>query len=100
MSNELERPRMVNETVGRSMEILLVQHDLDAAKQVIDALAEANFQHRLTLVRDACEAADFLRRDGRFVYAPRPNLVVLGRGRSADDVMPLVTAPPVARSAS
>jgi CheY-like chemotaxis protein len=76
---------MAYETIGRSMEVLLVQYDLGEAKQVIDVLAGAGFNHRLTLVRDVQEAADFLHRIERFSRAPRPNLVVLGQGRSPDD---------------
>ncbi|GMQ80437.1 MAG: response regulator [Planctomycetia bacterium] len=68
---------MSSETVGRSMEILLVEDNLIDARLTIEALKEGQVKHRLTLVRDGIEALAFLRREGPFVRAPRPDLILL-----------------------
>jgi CheY-like chemotaxis protein len=62
---------------GRPMEILLVEDGLLDARMTIDALREGHLQHRLTLVRDGEEAIQFLRQEGRFARAPKPDLVLL-----------------------
>ena len=63
--------------VGRPMEILLVEDSLMDARVTINALREGLTQHRLTLIRDGEEALEFLRQEGRFARAPRPDLVLL-----------------------
>lgn len=68
---------MSSSLVGRPMEILLVEDGLMDARVTIEALREGNVQHRLTLVRDGEEAVQFLRQEGRFARAPRPDLVLL-----------------------
>jgi CheY-like chemotaxis protein len=65
------------DTVGRPMEILLVEDSLSDARLAIEALRGGPVQHRLTLVCDGLEAMDFLRRQGRFGRAPRPDLILL-----------------------
>jgi CheY-like chemotaxis protein len=59
------------------MEILLVEDNLMDARVTIEALRGGNVQHRLTLVRDGDEAIHFLRQEGRFARAPRPDLILL-----------------------
>jgi chemotaxis family two-component system response regulator Rcp1 len=68
---------MSNSLVGRPMEILLVEDSLMDARVTIEALKEGHVQHRLTLVRDGEEAIQFLRQEGRFARAPKPDLVLL-----------------------
>lgn len=68
---------MKSETVGRPMEILLVEDDLLQARLAIEALKRGQVQHRMTLVRDGEEALDFLRRQGVFARAPSPDLILL-----------------------
>jgi two-component system, chemotaxis family, response regulator Rcp1 len=68
---------MSNVLVGRPMEILLVEDGLMDARVTIEALRDGNVQHRLTLVRDGEEAIQFLRQEGRFARAPKPDLVLL-----------------------
>lgn len=64
-------------TVGRPMEILLVEDSLVDARLTIEALKRGEVKHRLTLVRDGNEALAFLRREGPFARAPRPDLILL-----------------------
>ena len=65
------------ETVGRPMEILLVEDSLTDARLAIEALRHGEIKHRLTLVRDGAEAMSFLGRRGMFARAPRPDLILL-----------------------
>jgi CheY-like chemotaxis protein len=59
------------------MEILLVEDSLADACSTIVALKEGKIPHRLTLIRDGIEAMEFLRQEGKFARAPRPDLVLL-----------------------
>jgi CheY-like chemotaxis protein len=59
------------------MEILLVEDGLMDARVTIEALRDGKVQHRLTLVRDGEEAIQFLRQEGRFARAPKPDLILL-----------------------
>jgi chemotaxis family two-component system response regulator Rcp1 len=65
------------ETVGRPMEILLVEDNLEDAGMTIQALREGEFQSRVSLVKDGEEAMEFLNRLGVFTRAPRPDLILL-----------------------
>ena len=65
------------DTVGRPMEILLVEDSLADARLTIEALRDGHVKHRLTLIRDGIEAHEFLYRQGRFAQAPRPDLILL-----------------------
>jgi chemotaxis family two-component system response regulator Rcp1 len=65
------------ETIGRPMEILLVEDSLAAARLTMGALKNGGIEHRLTWIADGCEASDFLRGEGRYSRAPRPDLVLL-----------------------
>lgn len=68
---------MIKDSSVRSMEILLVEDVLLDARITIHALRRSNVHHRLTLVRTAAEAMQFLRREGVFARAPRPDLLLL-----------------------
>jgi len=68
---------MSRETVGGPMEILLVEDDLEDARMTIEALEQGAVKCRVSLVRDGEEAMTFLRRQGIFGRAPRPDLILL-----------------------
>ena len=68
---------MASETVGRPMEILLVEDSLMFARIAIGALSRGQIQHRLTWLSDGLEALHFLRRQGKYTLAPRPALLLL-----------------------
>lgn len=68
---------MRSDTVGRPMEVLLVEDSLADARLTIEALKEGDVKHRLTLIRDGREAREFLHREGKFALAPRPDLILL-----------------------
>jgi CheY-like chemotaxis protein len=71
---------MPSETVGRPMEILLVEDGLVDAQVTIAALKKGQVRHRLSLIRDGEEAMEFLLKQGKFARAPRPDLVLLDLG--------------------
>ncbi len=68
---------MSHETVGRPMEILLVEDSLTFARIAIGALKQGRVQHRLTWLTNGADAWDFLQRCGTYVNAPRPDLLLL-----------------------
>jgi CheY-like chemotaxis protein len=68
---------MPHETIGRPMEILLVEDSLIFARFAIHALRSGQVQHRLTWLTDGAEAWQFLQRQGTYVSAPRPDLLLL-----------------------
>lgn len=68
---------MSGTTIGRPMEILLVEDSLVDARFTMASLKQGDIRHRLTLVRDGEEALAFLRREGVFARAPRPDLILL-----------------------
>ena len=68
---------MPRDTVGRPMEILLVEDDLEDAGLTIEALREGEVPCRVSLVRDGEEAVEFLHRQQRFARAPLPDLILL-----------------------
>ena len=66
-----------SDTVGRPMEILLVEDDLEDAGMTIEALSKGQIQCRVSLVRDGEEAMEFVRQQGVYGRAPRPDIVLL-----------------------
>ena len=69
---------MIRETlVGRPMEVLLVEDDLEDAGLTIETLREGQVPCRVSLVCDGEEAMSFLRREGHFARVPRPDMVLL-----------------------
>ncbi|MBN2217499.1 MAG: response regulator [Pirellulales bacterium] len=68
---------MSSDIVGRPMEILLVEDDLEDAGLTMDALFQGHVQCRVSLVRDGEEALEFIRRQGKYARAPRPDLILL-----------------------
>jgi len=70
-------PSTNSQLIGRPMEILLIEDGLMDARVTIEALRRKDIKHRLTLVRDGEEALEFLRHEGKFARAPRPDLILL-----------------------
>jgi CheY-like chemotaxis protein len=64
-------------TRSRPVEILLVEDNPGDARLTLEALEEAKVRNRLHVAVDGVEALQFLRRDGRHVNAPRPDLILL-----------------------
>lgn len=68
---------MSKETVGRPLEVLLVEDDLDDAGLTFEALKQGEVPCRISLVRDGEEALEFLHKSGRYARAPRPDIILL-----------------------
>lgn len=63
--------------LGRPIEILLVEDSPTDAQLAIEALRTNGIENRIHHVEDGEEAMEFLRREGRFSLAPRPDLILL-----------------------
>jgi two-component system, chemotaxis family, response regulator Rcp1 len=62
---------------GKAIEILLVEDNAGDARLAMEALREAKVHNNLNWVTDGVEALAYLRRDGKYANAPRPDLVLL-----------------------
>lgn len=65
---------MMNE---REIEILLVEDNPGDARLAMEVLKEAKVRNRLRHVPDGEEAMAYLRRQGKYANAPRPNLILM-----------------------
>ena len=61
----------------RQLNVLLVEDNPGDVRLAQEALREAAFEGDLHIARDGVEAMEFLTREGKFVDAPRPDLVLL-----------------------
>jgi two-component system, chemotaxis family, response regulator Rcp1 len=68
---------MGRDVLGRPMEILLIEDDLEDAGQTIESLKRGDVPCRVSLVRDGEEAMEFLLRQQRYRRAPQPDLILL-----------------------
>jgi CheY-like chemotaxis protein len=64
-------------TEVRPIEILLVEDSPSDAEFTVEALKEAKVRNHLSLVEDGVQAMEFLRRQGGYAQAPRPDLIML-----------------------
>jgi len=62
---------------ARAVEILLVEDSEGDARLAQEALKETKLLNNLHIVRDGVEAMEFLRNQGAYAAAPRPDLVLL-----------------------
>ena len=68
---------MNNEFNGKPVEILLVEDNLGDVRLTQEALRDTKVRNNLHVVYDGIEALEFLRREGKYVNAPRPDLILL-----------------------
>ena len=59
------------------IEILLVEDNPGDVRLVQEAMRAAKMRNRMSVVEDGVDAMAFLRREGRFADAPRPDLILL-----------------------
>ena len=62
---------------GEPIEILLVEDNPGDVRLTVEALKEGKVRNRMSVVRDGVEALAFLRREGPYRDAPRPDLILL-----------------------
>jgi CheY-like chemotaxis protein len=68
---------MPNLARAEPIEILLVEDSPDDADLTVDALREGRVRNHITVVNNGVDALAFLRREGPYHAAPRPDLVLL-----------------------
>ena len=82
------------------VEILLIEDSPDDVDLTIQAFKESSSHSRLHVVEDGIEALAFLRRQGRFAAAPRPDLILLDLNlpkRSGHEVLKDIKSDPQLR---
>jgi len=68
---------MTSEKIGRPIEILLVEDNPGDVRLTKEALKDGKVLNKLHVVNDGVEAMAFLRREGKYANAVRPDLVLL-----------------------
>jgi len=68
---------MSNPNHGLPIEILLVEDSPDDACLTMEALKEGRVRNNITLIEDGESALAFLRQEGIYESAPRPDLILL-----------------------
>lgn len=69
-----------SQTVGRPMEVLMVEDSLTAAKLTMGALTKGQIAHHMTWVKTGEDALEFVCQSGKYARAPRPDLILLDLG--------------------
>ena len=69
--------QIINPQLGRPIEILLVEDSPSDTDLTVAALAAAKVCNRLSVVEDGVQAMEFLRRQGGYAEAARPDLILL-----------------------
>ena len=64
-------------TPGKPIEILLVEDNPGDVRLTVEVLKEGKMLNRLSVVHDGVEALAFLRREGQYANAVRPDLIML-----------------------
>ncbi len=68
---------VINGFLGRPIEILLVEDSPSDVELTVSALATAKVINRLSVVEDGVQAIQYLRREGEYTKAARPDLILL-----------------------
>jgi CheY-like chemotaxis protein len=71
------REKMKPEGACRPVEILLVEDNPGDVRLTLEAFKEGKICNHLSVVSDGVEALAFLRREGPYTDAPRPDLILL-----------------------
>lgn len=90
---------MVEET-GRPAEFLLVEDNPGDVRLTREALKECKLRNNLSVVGDGVEALAFLRREGQYAEAPRPDVILLDLNlprKGGREVLAEIKADPVLR---
>jgi CheY-like chemotaxis protein len=67
----------MNKDQGRPIEILLVEDSPSDTELTLEALRDFRVRNNVSVVEDGVLALDFLRRQGPYAEAPRPDLIML-----------------------
>jgi len=66
-----------SQRIGRPIDILLVEDNPGDVRLTKEALLDAKVHNNLHVVGDGIEALEFLRREGQYSSAPRPDVILL-----------------------
>src|SRR5512139_2425263 len=75
--SEEDRENMKPEREYRPVEILLVEDNPGDVRLTVEAFKEGKIRNHLSVVGDGVDALAFLRQEGPFADAPRPDLILL-----------------------
>jgi len=67
----------MNRNEGRPVEILLVEDSLSDTELTLEALRDFKVRNHVSVVEDGVQAMQFLRREGSYAQAPRPDMIML-----------------------
>jgi len=73
----MSAPRTMNTQLGRPVEILLVEDSPSDADLTMDMLISGRISNHVSVVEDGVEAIAFLRQQGAYRDAQRPDLILL-----------------------
>jgi chemotaxis family two-component system response regulator Rcp1 len=76
MENEMEK-KIKSKSIGRPVEILLVEDNPGDVRLTIEALKESKIINNLYSVENGIDALHFLRKEGEFKDAVHPDLILL-----------------------
>jgi chemotaxis family two-component system response regulator Rcp1 len=62
---------------SRSVEILLVEDNPGDVRLTLEALRDSKMSNNMNVVEDGVEAMAFLRQEGEYANAPRPDVILL-----------------------
>ena len=68
---------MIENEFGKAIEILLVEDNPGDIRLTMEAFKEGKVRNNLNIVEDGEEAMTFLRQEGKYNDAPRPDLILL-----------------------
>jgi two-component system, chemotaxis family, response regulator Rcp1 len=91
----------MTESEIRPLEILLVEDSPSDTELTVEALLEAKVRNHLSVVEDGVQALEFLRRQGAFANAPRPDLIMLDLNlprKDGREVLAEIKADPMLRT--
>jgi chemotaxis family two-component system response regulator Rcp1 len=71
------REKMEQKKNCRTVEVLLVEDNPGDIRLTMEAFKDGKICNHLSVVRDGVEAMAFLRREGPYANAPRPDLILL-----------------------
>jgi len=68
---------MSNRPASQPIEVLLVEDNPGDVRLTREALRDGKVHNKLSVVQDGVEALAFLRREGKYADAPRPDVILL-----------------------